>query len=53
MLVSVENATIAALVLIVAAVAMRTKTSAMLGGMEKSLDEIGEKLHTIEAELGF
>ncbi len=53
MLFSVENATIAALVLIVAAVAVRTITSAMLGGMKKNLDEIRQKLHTIKSELGF
>jgi septal ring factor EnvC (AmiA/AmiB activator) len=53
MLFSVENATITALVLIVAAVALRTITSAMLSGMKKSLDEIRQKLHAFKAELGF
>ncbi len=52
MVLSVDHATIAALVLIVAAVAMRTVTSTMLGGMKKSLDEIRQKLHTTRAELG-
>ena len=53
MVLSVDHASIAALVLIVAAVAMRTVTSTMLGGMKKSLDEIRQKLHTTRAELGF
>lgn len=53
MLFSVENATITAIALIVAAVAMRTITSAMLGGMKKNLDEIRQKLHAIKSELGF
>ena len=51
--ISLDNATIAALLLIVAAVAMRTVTSAMLSGTKKNLDEIRQKLHTIKSELGF
>ena len=53
MVMSVDHATMAALVLIVAAVTMRTITSTMLGGMKKNLDEIRQKLHTTRAELGF
>ena len=52
MVLSVDHATIAALVLIVAAVLVCTITSAMLGGMNKNLDEIRQKLHTTRAELG-
>jgi hypothetical protein len=53
MLLSVENATIAALGLMVTAVAARTVTSAMLGGMKKSLDEIRQKLYSSRSDLGF
>ena len=53
MLLSVENATIAALGLMVTAVAARTVTSAMLGGMKKSLDEIRHKLYSSRSDLGF
>ena len=52
-LLSVENATISAMIMIVAAVAARAFTTALLSSSKKDYDKIREQLHGARAELGF
>jgi hypothetical protein len=52
-LLSLENATISAMVMIVVAVAARAFTTALLSSSKKDYDKIREQLHGARAEFGF